>query len=133
MTAFSQFDRVVATMMAKFGTVGYIQVATVGAYDPATSQVSVTYKDVPVNIITFDYIRKTEGLGEEKNTLVQSGDKQILVQPTQKAGGAVLPVPKPNKDLFKMNGVSYKIITSKQYNTSMTNDGAVLYELYIRE
>jgi hypothetical protein len=133
MTAFTQFDRVVATMMKQFGKVGYIQIVTLGEYDPSTSEVSSESTDVPVNFIAFDYVRKTEGLGEEKNTLVQSGDKQILVQPPQKAGNTAIPIPKPNKDLFKIDGISYKIITAKQHNPNLTDDGAVMFELYIRE
>jgi hypothetical protein len=133
MTIISQFDRTVSQMMRQFGSTAILQIATLGAYDPSTSEASVTYQNFQVNAVFLDYVRKAEGLGEEKNTLVQSGDKQVYIQPPQKATGVTMPVPKPNKDLIKINGVSYKIVTVKQFNTSMTAGGAVLYELYVRE
>lgn len=127
-------DRTVANMVARFGTTAYISVAASEVYDPATSKNIVTFQDYLVNVMFFDYIRKTEGVGTENNTLVQTGDKQVYVQPPQKNGSGVpLPSLQPNKDLLKFNGKVYKIVTVKQYNPSQSLDGCILYELYVRE
>jgi hypothetical protein len=128
------FDRTVASMMSKFGTVGAIKVVLSESYDPATSENSVIYKDYPVNIMVFDYVRKSEGEGTQSNTLIKTGDKQVYVQPPQKTdNGLPLPSFSANNSFLKLNGKTYKIITVKQLNPSLTSDGCMLFELYIRE
>lgn len=127
-------DRTVASMMAKFGTTAQIRIAISEAYDPSTSENVVDYHDYPVNAMFFDYIRKTEGLGAENQTLIQSGDKQVYIQPPQKTDfGMALPTISPNKSLLIFGDKIYKIVTLKQHNPSMTNDGCVLFEMYVRE
>lgn len=128
------FDRVVLSMMSKFGTTGSIYVAISESYDPSTSENTVSYQDYPVNIMLFDYVRKTEGEGTQSNTLIKTGDKQVFVQPPQKTEvGIALPHLNSNRDLLKLGDKTYKIVTAKQLNPSMTQDGSVLYELYVRE
>lgn len=129
------FDRVVASMMRQHGTLAFISVALGESYDTNTSENTVRYQDYPVNAMFFDYIRKNEGLTSENNTLIQSGDKQVYVQPPQKNASDPYSLPHilPNKDFLKLNGRLYKIVALKQLNPSMSNEGCVLYELYIRE
>ena len=128
------FDRTVASMMSKFGTTAYISVAISEEYDPSTSENTVTYQDYLVNIMVFDYVRKTEGEGTEKDTLIKTGDKQVYVQPPQKTEvGLALPHLNANRDMLKIGSNTYKIITVKQLNPSLAQDSCVLYELYIRE
>jgi len=128
------FDRTVASMMSKFGTTAYISVAISEEYDPSTSENTVTFQDYLVNIMVFDYVRKTEGEGTEKDTLIKTGDKQVYVQPPQKTEvGLALPHLNANRDMLKIGSNTYKIITVKQLNPSLAQDSCVLYELYIRE
>jgi hypothetical protein len=128
------FDRTVASMMSKFGTTAYISAAISEVYDPSTSENTVTYQDYLVNIMVFDYVRKTEGEGTEKDTLIKTGDKQVYVQPPQKTEvGLALPHLNANSDMLKIGSKTYKIITVKQLNPALSQDSCVLYELYIRE
>lgn len=130
----NQLDRTVASMMSRFGTTAYVSVAISEEYDPSTSENTVTYQDYLVNVMVFDYVRKTEGEGEEKNTLIKTGDKQVYVQPPQKTEvGLPLPHLNANKDLLKIGDNIYKIVTVKQLNPALSQDSCVLYELYIRE
>lgn len=134
MSFVSPFDRVVADMMRKFGTRAQIVVALEEEYDVDTSENIVRYQDYPVNALFFDYIDKTNGLGSKGNTLIQTGDKQVYVQPPNKMEtGVPLPHLKPNRDTLKLGEQVYKIIALKQINPSMTNSGCVLYEMYVRE
>jgi len=128
------FDRTVASMISKFGTTANLSVAISEEYDPATSENTVMYQDYLVNIMVFDYVRKNEGEGTEQNTLIKTGDKQVFVQPPQKTEmGVSLPHLSPNRDFLKVNDKIYKIVTLKQYNPSMSTEGCVMYEMYVRE
>jgi hypothetical protein len=130
----NQLDRTVASMMSKFGTPAYISVAINEEYDPATSENTVTYQDYLVNIMVFDYVRKSEGDGTQNNTLIKTGDKQVYVQPPQKTEiGLSLPHLNANRDLLVLADKTYKIVTVKQLNPSMVQENSILYELYIRE
>jgi hypothetical protein len=130
----SLFDESVADMMASFGTTAYIVVATSEQYDPETSQNVVSTTDYRVNAMFFDYLDKKQGLGTSGTSLIQSGDKQVFVQPPHKTEtGLPLPHLLPNRDKLKLGDKVYKIITLKQYNPSMTDAGCVLYELFVRE
>src|SRR5689334_22608494 len=108
----NSLDRTVASMMSKFGTTAYISVAISEEYDPSTSENTVTFQDYLVNIMVFDYVRKTEGEGTEKDTLIKTGDKQVYVQPPQKTEvGLALPHLNANRDMLKIGSNTYKIIT----------------------
>jgi hypothetical protein len=121
-------------MMAKFGTTAHVMVSLTESYNTDTSENIVSFKDIPVKAMFFDYVRKNEGEGTENSTLIKTGDKQVYIQPPQKTqDGLPLPHFSPNKDYLKVDGKVYKIITIKQLNPSMSNDGCVLFELYIRE
>lgn len=134
MNIIPQFDRTVANMMRSFGTSAQLRIAISEAYDPETSENIVEYHDYPVNAMFFDYLKKNEGLGTDGKTLIQSGDKQVFVQPPQKTEtGIPLPVASPNKWFLVLGEKTYKVITLKQHNPSMTNSGCILYELYVRE
>lgn len=130
----NSLDRTVASMMSKFGTTAYISVAISEEYDPSTSENTVSYQDYLVNIMVFDYVRKTEGEGAEHNTLIKTGDKQVYVQPPQKTEvGIALPHLNANRDFLKIGDKTYKIVTVKQLNPSLAQENCILYELYIRE
>lgn len=128
------FDNLVNDMMAEFGTTAYVLVTTKEEYDPETSENKVEVVPYKVKAIFFDYIDKTAGVGTEKNSLIQTGDKQVFIQPPHKTQtGIPLPHIAPNRDKLKVGEKEYKIVTIKQHNTSMTRSGCVMYEAYIRE
>lgn len=121
-------------MMRQFGTTAQIRIAISEQYEPETSENIVEYHDYPVNAMFFDYLKKNEGLGTDGKTLIQSGDKQVFVQPPQKSdAGIALPTISPNKTFLVLGDKTYKVITVKQHNPSMTNNGCVLIEMYVRE
>ncbi len=128
------FDSTVADMMNSLGTRATFKIAVSEEYDTTTSTNIVNYREIPVKAMFFDYLDKKYGLGTEGKTLIQSGDKQVYVQPPQKVkGGLPLPHLDPNKDFFVHNGKTYRIVFLKQHNPSMTDAGCVMIELYIRE
>lgn len=130
----SAFDDVVANMMQEYGTTAHIVVTTAEEYSPDTSENETKEVEYRVRAMFFDYIDKMAGKGTERNSLIQSGDKQVYIQPPHKtSAGIPLPHIDTNKDRLKVNGTTYKIVTIKQYNPSMSRAGCVLYEAYIRE
>ena len=132
MSAFDPFNRVVTNMMRQFGTSASILVAGAGTYDPSTSEYTETDTEYIVKAMFFDFNKQNNGLREATDTLIQEGDKQVLIQPLDKTDPALsLPSLQPNKDRIKIAGKIYKIVTVKQVNTTM-ND-CILYEIYCRE
>lgn len=128
------FDSVVNDMMQEFGTTAYVAVVTQEAYDPQTSENTVVTTNYKVKAIFFDYIDKSAGAKTEKNTLVQTGDKQVFIQPPHKMdAGVPLPHLQAGKDRLKVADKLYNIVAVKQHNTTLTKNGCVLYELYVRE
>lgn len=130
----SAFDEVVATMMAEFGTQAIITTNLEEVYNPDTSENIVTSRKIPVKAIFADYIDKRAGVSNSGNTLIQSGDKQVFVQPPHKAGSEYpLEKLRPTQDYIECGGKKYIVIAVKEYNTSLLQAGCVLYELYVRE
>jgi hypothetical protein len=128
------FDRTVANMMSRFGTDAHMIVSVSEVYDTSTSENTVVTHDYLVNAMFFDYVRKNEGEGTQQNTLIRTGDKQVYVQPPQKNDdGLPLPNFSANNTQLKVGNKTYKIITLKQLNPNLSNDGCILYELYVRE
>lgn len=95
-------------------------------YNPETSTVIATETYYPVRVLVFDYIQKTQGATVQGSTLIQTGDKQMFVQPTDD-----LPEPKARTSRVVFKGVNYDVITVKALDPSGTN--VLLYELFIRE
>lgn len=128
------FDNLVADMMYSYGTTAYVLVTTKEEYNPDTSENKVEVVPYKVRAIFFDYIDKTAGVGTEKNSLVQTGDKQVFIQPPHKTeAGIPLPHILPNSDKLKIGDKVYKIVVIKEFNTSMSRQGCVLYEAFVRE
>lgn len=128
------FDNMIADMMQMFGSYAFINVAVREYWNEDTSENIVEYADYKVKVCSFDYLDKKSGVSTEGNTLVQTGDKQVLIQPPHKtATGLPLPHIKPNRDRLKIGDKVYKIVALKEYNPSMTRAGCVLYEAFVRE
>lgn len=128
------FDEVVHNMMREFGTTAYVVVVVKEEYNPDTSENVVTTQNYKVKAMFFDYLDKNAGIGTERNTLVQTGDKQVFIQPPHKTeAGIPLPHLEPNKDKLKVGDRLYKIVAVKEYNPSINRSGCVLYEMYVRD
>lgn len=128
------FDEVVYNMMQDFGTTAYVIVTTHEEYDADTSENIVTQENYKVKAVFFDYLDKNSGVSAEKNTLIRSGDKQVFIQPPHKTEtGITLPHLDPSKDTLKIGNKIYKIVAVKEYNTTMSKSGCILYEAYVRE
>lgn len=128
------FDEVVMNMMQEFGTTAHIVVTTEERYDPETSENIVEKVNYKVKACFFDYLDKNAGVGTERNTLIQTGDKQVLIQPPHKTEtGVPLPHIQPNRDALKIGEKLYKIVALKEYNPSLSRAGCVLYEAFVRE
>lgn len=128
------FDEVVYNMMQEFGTYAFLSVTTKEEYDPEISENIVIKVDYKVKVCVFDYLDKRSGVGTESNSLIQTGDKQVFIQPPHKTvTGVPLPHILPNRDLLKIGDKIYKIVAIKEYNPSMSRQGCVLYEAFVRE
>jgi len=132
-TAINQLDRVVTNFMSRYGVAAKVLVAGNPVYDHDTQIVTSTDVEYTVNAMFFDMTRQMNGVRDIANSLVQEGDKQVFIQPTEKANvaSAAMPIPQANKDKVQVGNKIYKIVTVKQLNTTM--DNCVFYECYCRE
>lgn len=90
---------------------------TAGTYDPATGLTTPTTADTTRKGAIFDYGAGVTLIG---GTLIQSGDKRLLVDVT-----ATVSI----QDHFIVGGIEYVIIGLGEVNPSGTK---VLYDLHIR-
>ena len=127
------FDRVVAEFMNEMGGTATLVVQDPnGLYDPTTSTYTATTTLYTVKAILLDLTLRSNGLTTQPNTLIETGDKRCLIQPLNKTTtGLIMPVLKPNKDKIIMGGVTYKIVTLKNYNPSAVN--SILIDTILRE
>lgn len=127
------FDSVVTNMMSRFGGPATVLVAGASVYDPATSSSVVVDIPYQVHAIFMDLTLQRNGARDLSNSLVQEGDKEVYVQPANKADpNLTFPTELfPNKDRIQVGTKVYKIVSFKQINTTMSN--AVLLQLYVRE
>lgn len=129
--SFGDFDGVVQEFMDDFGfTATYIKGGE-GTYNTATGENVVTNEEIPVRAILMDRTLQSNGLGTQLGSLIQAGDKQLYIQPTQKTDtSATAIVVNAAADRVRIGSVTYDIVTSKEINT--TADDQILIELYIR-
>lgn len=97
----------------------------ISTYDPNTSENIVTEKRYTMKAMVFDYFNKFEGLTTQANTLIKTGDKQVLIKPN-----SLVTSIDPSADKLQIGSTIYKIITVKECNPSLTN--TLYYELFIR-
>ena len=128
-----KFARVVTKEMQRYGFDMSVVRQVKGAYNPATSSASITELEIPCRGIMFDLTLQSNGDQTKLGTLIEMGDKQLFIQPTEDDGfyynnetGSLY----PNQDRVKIGGKIYKILTFKQVNPSTLN--SVLWECYIR-
>ena len=126
------FHRFVSTMMSRFSAPATILSQGTGSYNPDTSEYVATTTSYTVRIIPFDYIKKGDGLGTATGTDIQTGDRQIYLEPlNQTNSDLVMPRLQPNKDRLQVADKLYRIIALKELNPTMSD--SILYELYVRE
>jgi len=121
-----EFDEAVLGIMEDFPTVmvDYVQY-TDGAYNPATGSVSHTETITKAESILLDLTLSSNGYSTRFGTLVQAGDKQLLVRPPSKFFKV-----NPATDKVRVSGVEYKVVTFKEVNP--TGASPYLFDLYIR-
>ena len=122
----SSLIRVVTNMMSRYGGPATALVVDEGVYDTTTSE-NVVGPDTEYDVLAmvFDYTLQSNGLQTAQGTLIETGDKQVFVQPL-----ATMPVLRPNKDFFLVGNVKYRIVTYKELNPSQSAN--VLIELFVR-
>lgn len=132
MTSLSDFDGAVAEFMQEFGfTATYLHPDGTSSYDPATGTNTVNYLRIPVKAIQMDLNLRSNGTTVAPNTLIQSGDKQLYIQPPNKSDALLLPLKvDPAIDKVDINGVVWRILTFKEISPSASDQ--ILIELYIR-
>ncbi len=133
MSYIDKYARVVSKEMDRLGTDVTLIRKVNGVYNPQTSSVTQTEIEVPCRGMLFDLTLQSNGDSTKPSSLIEMGDKQLLLQPNEDDGfyqenelGSIY----PNKDVVRINGKIYKIITFKQINPSTTN--SVLWDCYIR-
>ena len=104
-------------MLTKFGQSVTRRSYTAGTYDPATGLVTPTTADTTRKGALFDF---GEGQTLERGTLIQSGDKRLLLDAT----ATVLP-----QDHFIIGGTENVIVSIGEINPAGT---VVLYDLHLR-
>lgn len=127
--AYSEFKRVAASMMRKFGGNATLIVNGEGVYNDDTQTV---VKPLPieyqVRAIIMDYTLRSMGIGSDFQTQIQSGDKQVFVQPV--SNNIPIPVINPTRDFIRIGNDVWKIVTVKDLNPS--NTASVLLDLCVR-
>jgi len=124
-----QFDRVVANMIGKFGGTGTLRVFTDGVY--VDGEITRTSIDYPVNIAINDFPQANSGEKSKFGTLIQADDKQLMMQPINKADpNTTQPNIHANRDLVIINGTEWKILALKEINPSGVN--AILFDMHLR-
>lgn len=91
---------------------------TTGTYNPATGAVSTATADTTRKGALFDF---GPGKTLERGSLIQVGDKQLLVDATAAID---------QQDHFIIGGVEYTIVSVGEVNPAGT---AVIYDLHLRK
>jgi len=128
----TDFDTVVMEMMQEFPMEAIYIKQSEGSYNPATGTVSPsTTLETPVQALLFDLTLQSNGFSVKFGTLIEAGDKNLLVRPPNKTDPlAPALVVNPATDRVVVAGVTYKIVTFKEVNPTGTDP--VLFDLYIR-
>lgn len=128
---FDDFDATVLEFMNDFGfNATYLQ-SSEGTYDPSRGENVVTTTEIPIRAILLDRTLQSNGIGTQPGSLIQAGDKQLFIQPTQKVDIDATPlVVNPSSDRVRVGADTYKIVTYKEINTTAADQ--ILIELYIR-
>lgn len=116
---------VVNTMRTRGGDATLVLPDGEPVYNPATSTATSPETSYTIRVLVFDYIQKNMGMNTDAGGLIQSGDKQMFVQPQ-----STLPKMRPRVGHVLYQGMKFDIITAKEVNPSGGN--VILHELFIR-
>lgn len=110
MSASDDFDRMILEFMQDDPQTATYHQYLSGVYNPATSEYTTTQVDTQVQCIVQDFDRLNAGFSSKFNTLIEAGDREMYMRPTEKVNHLATPiVPNPTKDRVTVNGITYKI------------------------
>lgn len=110
--------------ITKAGQAAVLRRSTPGTYDTETqTKGAATVSDSSCFVVLFDFDRKESGASRADGTLIQVGDKQILLPAS---GLSFTPAP---GDLVLVGGVTWTIQNVKEVNPAGT---PILFELHGR-
>lgn len=125
----AQFDNVVRDMIGMAGGTGTLRVFTDGVY--VDGEITRTSTDYTVNIALNDFPQANSGEKSHFGTLIESDDKELMLQPINKADtNATQPSIQANRDLIIVNNIEWKILALKEINPSGVN--TILYTAHLR-
>lgn len=125
----AQFDNVVRDMIGMAGGTGTLRVFTDGVY--VDGEITRTSTDYTVNIALNDFPQANSGEKSRFGTLIESDDKELMLQPINKADtNAIQPSIQANRDLIIVNNIEWKILALKEINPSGVN--TILYTAHLR-
>lgn len=125
----NEFDYVVAELIREAGGTGTLRVFSTSSY--VDGEVVLTPTDYTVNIAINDFPQANSGEKSKFGTLIQADDKQLMMQPINKADpDATQPNIQANRDLVIINGTEWKILALKEINPSGVN--AILFDMHLR-
>lgn len=122
MTIYTRAQATALRLLTKYGQAVTVTKRTAGAYDIATGSAAVTETAQAGIGAIFDY-----GQGDIDGTLIQDGDKQVLLSPLL-ASGDDLVAPEVD-DIVTIDGV---VCTIKSVKTLAPGGTPVLYDLNVR-
>lgn len=101
-----------------------------GAYDPALGEAAPSGAPIVTRGVglTFDYGLQNSGAGTSGGSLIQAGDRQLLLS-SLTAAGVAIPLPVKGDSCLAPDGVTYNVENVK---TLAPAGVAVLYELQLR-
>lgn len=110
-------------LLGEFGQPVTIRRQTAGGYDPDTGGASITTSDESGKGAVFDFGLHQSGSAFTAGSMIQSGDKQLLLSPV----GMTAPAP---GDLAVIGGETWSIVSVK---STAPAGIAVLFECQLRK
>lgn len=107
-------------LLARFGKAITVRKQQAGAYDPATSSVSINNVDTVAQGVLLEY---KDGQANAPGTMIQVGDKKLLLSPANFSADPIA------SDLVLADGATWNIVKVKALRPAGVT---VLYELQLR-
>jgi hypothetical protein len=128
MSVYTGFQKTANRLLKGKGQVITITRQSAGTYDPATGTSTVTTSTQTGWGAIFEYDTKQAGIFNVPGSLIQVGDKQLLLSPLNSSGSA-LTAPAINDTVTDAAGKAYTVTQVKSMAPAGT---VVLYELNLR-
>ena len=133
MNMHSGLHSVVANMVNWYGCEVTIVIQNAGVYDPETQEYVASETSYQMKAIFLDKTLQSNGLTTMKESLIQTGDQQIYLQPLEQTNPD-LATPKMSPlttRIIAPTGKAYRLVTYKQINPTFSD--LVLIDCYVRE